>query len=235
LKTSCNYLSSYIFLWRVPLMKRIIFVGIWFFLFSTVVQAKTMYVSDQVEITLRTGQGTDHKIIAMIKSGDAVEVLTPGNNWTQVRTSNGKRGWVLSRFLKSEMPSRIALERLGKKHEALLAQVEPSLNEITALKSENVKLRSELALIEEALNEKNRSFEILKTESAEFFKLKSEFKKIKSQLEKERQKADKLDEDLTNELRQKHIWWFLCGAGVLLLGFMIGFSAKRRRRRPSLL
>jgi len=176
LKTSCNYLSSYIFLWRVPLMKRIIFVGIWFFLFSTVVQAKTMYVSDQVEITLRTGQGTDHKIIAMIKSGDAVEVLTPGNNWTQVRTSNGKRGWVLSRFLKSEMPSRIALERLGKKHEALLAQVEPSLNEITALKSENVKLRSELALIEEALNEKNRSFEILKTESAEFFKLKSEFK-----------------------------------------------------------
>lgn len=58
-------------------MKRIIFVGIWLFLFSTVVQAKTMYVSDQVEITLRTGQGTDHKIIAMIKSGDAVEVLIP--------------------------------------------------------------------------------------------------------------------------------------------------------------
>lgn len=216
-------------------MKRIIFVGIWLFLFSTVVQAKTMYVSDQVEITLRTGQGTDHKIIAMIKSGDAVEVLTHGNNWTQVRTSNGTRGWVLSRFLKSEIPSRIALERLEKNHKALLAQVEPSLNEITALKAESAKLRSELALIEKALNENKRSYEILKTESAKFLKLKSEFKKINSQLEKERQKADKLDEDLTNELRQKHIWWFLCGAGVLLLGFMIGFSAKRQRRRPSLL
>jgi SH3 domain protein len=223
------------FLWRVPLMKRIIFVGIWLFLFSTVVQAKTMYVSDQVEITLRTGRGTNHKIISMIKSGDAVEVLTPGNNWTQVRTSNGKRGWVLSRFLKSEIPSRVALERLDKKHKVLLAQVEPSLNEITALKGNNAKLRSELARIEETLNEKNRAYEILKTESTKFLKLKSEFKKIKSQLEKERQKADKLDEDLTNELRQKHIWWFLCGAGVLLLGFMIGFSAKRPRRRPSLL
>lgn len=216
-------------------MKRIIFVGIWLFLLSSTVQAKTMYVSDLLEITLRTGRGVDHKIIAMVKSGDAVEVLTPGDNWTQIRTSNGKRGWVLSRFLKSEIPSRIALENLEKKYNVLLARAEPSLNEITALKAENAKLRSEIALMEKASDEKNRSYETLKAESAKFLTLKSEFNKIKSQLEKERQKADKLDEDLTTELRQKHIWWFLCGAGVLLLGFMIGFSAKQQRRRPSLL
>ena len=76
----------------------------------------------------------------------------------------------------------------------------------------------------ENIARKDHNDVVYKTESAKFFKLKSEFKNIKSQLEKEKQKADKLDEDLTNELRQKHIWWFLCGAGVLLLGFMIGFT-----------
>ncbi len=53
-------------------MRHLVFIGVLLILFSTAVQAETMYVSDLVEITLRTGQGIDHKIIAMIKSGQKV-------------------------------------------------------------------------------------------------------------------------------------------------------------------
>jgi hypothetical protein len=30
------------------------------------------------------------------------------------------------------------------------------------------------------------------------------------------------------------IKWFLAGSAVLIVGFLIGFSTKRQRRRPSL-
>ena len=41
-------------------------------------------------------------------------------------------------------------------------------------------------------------------------------------------KVDKLESRQT-------VRWFLTGAGVLLLGFIIGFSTRRQRRKSSLL
>jgi len=80
------------------------FIVFFIVLFSTVVQAETMYVGDIIKITVRTGPGINHKIVAMINSGERVEVLKPEDEWSLVRITNGKEGWVLSRFLKSKEP-----------------------------------------------------------------------------------------------------------------------------------
>ena len=140
-------------------MKRFVFIGIWLLILPSMVQAETMYVSDQVEITLRTGQGIDHKIIAMIKSGEPVEVVEPSGQWTKIRTQSGREGWVLTRFLKSEEPSLITLEKLRKKHKAMMEQLAPSLEEIRALKEENQRLRLELARTEKTKNEFKKMYE----------------------------------------------------------------------------
>lgn len=100
-------------------MKR--FIVFFIVLFSTAVHAETMYIDDIVKITVRTGPGIAHKIVAMIKSGERVEVLKteePDKEWSLVRITNGKEGWVLSRFLKSKEPDGLILERLKKKHNA---------------------------------------------------------------------------------------------------------------------
>lgn len=216
-------------------MKRIVFVGIWFLLLSSVVQAETMYVSDQVEITLRTGQGIDHKIIAMIKSGEAVEVIELSGQWTKIRTASGREGWVLTRFLKSEEPSRIALEKLKEKHKAMMEQVAPSLEEITTLKDENQQLRAHLERSKKTTEDLRKMYETLKKESTEFLKLKTDYNNVKNQLAKERKTAEKYEDELA-KLEQRQIFrWILTGAGIMLLGFLIGLSAKHQRRRPSLL
>ena len=49
------------------------------------------------------------------------------------------------------------------------------------------------------------------------------------------QRADELEEALSKLERGGQIRWFLSGAAVLLAGFFLGFSAKRQRRRSSLL
>ena len=214
------------------------FIVFFIVLFSTVVQAETMYVSDIIEITVRTGPGIDHKIIAMIKSGEKVEMLKPGESekeWSLVRITNGKEGWVLSRFLKSNEPDGLVLDRLKKKYNVLKNQAGSLIEENNVYKKENKKLNSELKTNKEISDKIKSSYETLKNESAEFLELKSNYEKTSSKLIEQTKKADKLEDELTNLLLHQNIKWFLSGAGVLLLGFVIGFSTKRQRRRSSLL
>ena len=217
-------------------MKR--FIVFFIVLFSTAVHAETMYIDDIVKITVRTGPGIAHKIVAMIKSNERVEVLKPEEpekDWSLVRITNGKEGWVLSRFLKSKEPDGLVLDRLKKKHNVLKNQAVSTIEENKVYKKENKKLNSELKTNKEISNKIKSSYETLKKESAEFLELKSNYKKTSSNLIEQTKKAEKLEEELTSLLLHQNIKWFLSGAGVLLLGFVIGFSTKRQRRRSSLL
>ncbi|MDL1964884.1 MAG: TIGR04211 family SH3 domain-containing protein [Deltaproteobacteria bacterium] len=214
------------------------FIVFFIVLFSTAVYAETMYVADIIKITFRTGPGIDHKIVAMIKSGERVEVLKleePMEEWSFVRLINGKEGWVLSRFLTSKEPDGLVLIKLKKKHNALKNQAISLVEENKIYKKENKELNSELEKNKEILNKTKSSYEILKNESAEFLELKSNYKKTSLNLAELTEKAGKLEEKLTKLLLHQNIKWFLSGAGVLLFGFVIGFSAKRQRRRSSLL
>jgi SH3 domain protein len=218
-----------------PIVKKLGIIGICLFLFSTAVSAETKYINDKMKITLRTGPANDRKIIALLSIGQQVEVLKPGEEWTQVRSGDGKEGWVVSRFLTDKMPSSIELEVLKNKHQALLARDALLLEENKTLKAENDAFSDDLAATKKKLQALNTSYESLKTASAEFLDLQSKYKKMSAKLAEQTQKADKYEEDLTKLLWNKNIKWFLSGAGVLILGFIIGFSAKRQRRRSSLL
>ncbi len=214
------------------------FIVFFIVLFSTVVQAEAMYVDDIIKITVRTGPGIDHKIVAMIKSGEKVEVLKseePEKDWSLVRITNGKEGWVLSRFLTSKEPDGLVLDKLKKKHNVLKNQAVSLIEENNVYKKENKKLNSELKTNKEISNKTKSSYETLKKESAKFLELKSNYEKTSSKLIEQTKKAEKLEEELTNLLLHQNIKWFLSGAGVLLLGFVIGFSTKRQRRQSFLL
>lgn len=212
-------------------MKQFVFIGICLFLFSTATQAETMYVNDIVKITLRTGPGIDHKIIAMIQSGQDLEVLESKDGWTLIRLPNGKEGWVLNHLLTSTIPNSLELHRLRKEQQKLTTEVDVHVQEIAKLKEENHTLRAERVRNNALVNKLSASYEDLKKESADILKMKSVYQKTVAQLGEQTQTAKALEK----ELQQKYITAGLCGAGILLLGFIIGFSAKRQRRRPSLL
>ena len=87
---------------------------------------------------------------------------------------------------------------------------------------------------EKSVEELNKSYETLKTESADYIKLKSKYTKAVSQLAEYTEKSELLEKELTKLEFGRTIRWFLAGAGVLLLGFLIGFATKRQRRRTTL-
>jgi SH3 domain protein len=57
------------------LLKRIVFMGICVMCFSAVGFAETRYVTDIWSLTLRTGPGTEYKILALVESGQQLEVV----------------------------------------------------------------------------------------------------------------------------------------------------------------
>ena len=205
------------------------------FLFGFPVQAKNMYVTDEFKVELRAGPSYEYKIFAFIDSGQPVEVLTPGQQWSQIRLSTGKEGWLLSRYLTSGETYNIKMERLESEYENLRTKSTALLEENTKLQTENKRMASELSATEKTLKQIRGDYESLKLSSAEFLTLKSKYEKASTQLAELTQKTDKLEEQVTKLEFYNYIKWFLAVSGVLLLGFIIGLSAKKQRRRTSLL
>ena len=64
---------------------------------ETVVWAETVYVSDEIKLTMRSGPGTDRKILDIVSTGEKMELLEDGEEWVLVRLAGDKEGWVLLR------------------------------------------------------------------------------------------------------------------------------------------
>ena len=203
-------------------------------LFSTIVYAETMYVSDILKLTLRTGPTTEHKILAVIESGQQLEVVEFGQEWSQVQLPNGKEGWVLSRYLTANETNNFKLDRLQTKHKNLTTQAAALLEENNRLQAENKKLEAAFKTNQKQADKARSDYETLKAEAAEFLNLKSKYEEVVSQLREQTAKAEKFEEQLSRLEMSTYIKWFLAGSGVLIVGFIIGFSTKRQRRRPAL-
>jgi SH3 domain protein len=217
------------------LLKRIVFMGICVMCFSAVGFAETRYVTDLLKLPLRTGASTEYKILALIESGQRLEVVEPGDSWSRVRLTNGKEGYVLNRYLVARPTSAVRLEQLQSKYTALRQQATTLIEENSRFKEENKTFSSSLAGNEKALKKLDRDYKELKADSAEFLSLKKKYKEVSTQLAEQTKRATALDKELSGLEMNQYIKWFLAGSGVLLVGFIIGFSAKRGRRRPSLM
>jgi len=91
---------------------------------ATTSQAQQAWVMDRdVNLTLRTGAGTQYRIIGSLTTGDVATIVSRGEGWTKVRTTEGKEGWVSAGFLQSSPPAKIKLERLESDTEELRRQV----------------------------------------------------------------------------------------------------------------
>jgi SH3 domain protein len=205
-----------------------------FFLFSLPALAETRYVSEIKEITLRTGPGVQFKIAAFIRSGSPLTVMEPGEEWTQVQTSSGKEGWVLTRYIQEDLPNGVKLAQLQQKYQQTAAENTRLASENKALQQKAGTLETELATTRNTAEKLKSDYDNLRKNSAQFISLKSKYKVATDELEQTKAKADKIENELNMLYNDKRIWWFLAGVGVLLLGYIFGYSTKPQRRKPSL-
>ena len=115
--------------------------------------AETAWVKDEVRLNLRSGPGTQYRILQGIGTGDRVDILKRGEGWTQVRAGEGD-GWIPEGFLQSEPPAAVRLERLEAQTSDVRATIDELPEKTSTLEAENTELaerassqESEIALL----------------------------------------------------------------------------------------
>lgn len=195
-----------------------------------------LYVSDtSLEANLRSGAGTDHRVIAMLKSGTPADFLKEENGWVEVRLEDGKTGWILKRYLSEKPPWRLTAERLAKKNEALEAALEKEKEGHTSISAEHGQLREEMRAKTTALAMLQEKYDELRRDSAKYLELKKTHESLIDESKQDKAKLETLKDDNVELKFSRNVRWFLSGAGVLAFGLLVGMSmGGRRRSTPSL-
>jgi len=195
-------------------------------LFSTAqAAAETLYITDRINATFRGGPGTQYSIVKGLPSGTAVKVVEQGEKWTRVTVEGGAEGWVLTQWLVPTPTKGVLLEKLQVTHQKILKSRTDLKGQLVNLKKENSTLKTSLSESKKLAAESGQAYQRLKKKSGNFLQLEEDYKETKSQLANLSKKADILNDRLS----KKNMIWFLAGAGVLLMGFIIGSSSRKKK------
>ncbi len=191
----------------------------WIIFLASPLLANDIYVAGITTITMRTGPGVDHKIVAMLKSGSKLKLVEFKKDWSEVATSSGKKGWVLSRFLTQKIPDTFLLAQLREENKSLISKLK-------TIEDENKKLSDKNATLAKA----QEKYDKLKDESAEFLELAKKHKMLSKQFQMQKSQIEALNNSLDSEKK----FWFLSGGGVFIVGLFFGLSM-RKKKKSSLL
>lgn len=186
-------------------------------------QAKTMYVDDTLSITVRSGEGTQYRIVKSdLTSGTRLELLQASESgYSLVRTADGTEGWVLSRYLTDGPIARDRLVRANRELEQARSQLAALRQELDEVKSE----RNTLASSESSLESRTQS---LSSELAQVKEISSNALNLdrrNRELQEENQRLRNDVEVLTAEKERLETKsesdFMLLGAGLVLLGILL--------------
>jgi SH3 domain protein len=207
------------------------------FCLGSIAAADTIrYISDNLEVTLRSGKTLKHNIVKMLPSGTQVRVIrADADGYSRVQTQDGDESWEMTRFL-SSVPS--ARDRLAEAEQKLAAakiennQVKAQMEAITAQKEQFEQQRQQWAETNRRLVQELNS---IRQTAASSLAIDHENKTLKSrliQLERELQTLQQENSKLKDRAARD---WFLLGAGVVMLGMIIGLILPKLhpRRKPS--
>ncbi|MCI5137913.1 MAG: TIGR04211 family SH3 domain-containing protein [Candidatus Electrothrix sp. AR1] len=176
---------------------------------GTATATEIKFVRPDIDIPVRRGRGSQYKIMKFVKDGNQVELFEENGNYAKVRLQNGTEGWMLKRYLSDEKPPVEQVRELRKENDHLKTVNEKLTRELKKIKE------LQLAGSEELENCQRNTEEKLASSLSECNKIKDEYN--------------------ASQEANKNIW-FLSGAGVLLLGWLIGhFAGSSQRKRNRLL
>ena len=190
----------------------------------------TRYVSDRVLVPVRSGAGSDFRIVNRgLPSGTALMVFgeSEDGKWAEIETRAGTRGWMPSQFLQAEPPASLLMNELKLEVEQLRSErdrVVSQLNQRSSAADEAddtiLTLRSELEATTNELTE-------VKRVSAAALDLDALNQQLVAEVESERSDADLLRLEnvrLRERIANNQI---LDGALAVLLGVILAVVAPR--------
>jgi SH3 domain protein len=188
-------------------------------------EAKTVYVTDNINLSLRSEESERGKVIKLLPTGTSLTVVSENKKtgFSRVRLENGQEGYFPTRNLMKDPPSRFQLEAVNKN--------------MGSLQAENTRLKSELESLKQSMTPDTPLEQSLAAERDQLYRELSDLKKTAANSIQIKEERDELQEHVVNierELEQFKLDnkvlkdsteqdWFLYGGGVAFIGILLGF------------
>ncbi len=188
-----------------------------------VAQARTVYVDDQLYLPVRSGPGSQYRIIEnAVPSGTALEVLEGENeNYTRVRTPKGNDGWVSTQYLSDTPIARDLLQRATRNLESArseLNQTREQLNEVTAERDE---LRNSETSLSGRTEQLQQELSRIKEVAADSLNLQQRNGELREENQKLRNDLEVLTAENERLEASKESDFMLLGAALVLGGVLL--------------
>lgn len=201
-------------------------------------QAEVVYVTDNLNLSLRSEENNNSKAIKLLPTGTPLTVIEENKTtgFLHVRMNDGTEGYMPVRNTIKEPPSRSQLDVANKN--------------LVSLQAENATLKAELATLKESITPGTSLEQSLAKERDQLGRELSELKKTAASTVELKNQRDELQERVVNverELQQFKLEnqalqdtanqdWFLYGGILALIGVILGFILPKlswRRSRSS--
>jgi len=200
-------------------------------LFASAASADSAWVSDEFEITLRSGPSTSNAIELMLSSGTQLEVLERDSEsgYSRVRTGGGTEGWVLTRYLMNEPAAREQLATLTSQLSSEASRGSSLNAQLGTIRTEYDNATQRIETLEREKSELEEELGEIKRTSANVLSINNQNKQLREQLAAEEIRVATLEQENRELTSQTTRYWFMSGALVLVVGMVLGLWLPRIR------
>jgi SH3 domain protein len=198
--------------------------------------AKYLYVVAINEVPLRSGKGIEYRVVAVIINGSQVQLLEEDGDWTMVSTSDNKKGWMPKRYLSASPPLKDMAASLQVERDKIKKQTTEISEQLDEVSEARNQFEQELKACILDRDQIRKNYESLQEDAADVLNFKKALSETAEELQEVRHKYAMAEQENEHLRDNRRIKWFLAGAGILVVGWIIGLITTRgHKRRPSLL
>ena len=193
--------------------------------------AETAYITEKLEIPVRSGESREYRIIRYLQAGAQVEMLqTYESGYTKIRDERGREGFVLGRYLVDRAPSFVIAGRLETEVAKQRETIKRLEQDIEALTAQNKSSNESVKMAKDQLAEKEVELKEFLAAAGDSITLRNRLVALETErqvllADNETLRAEKLaarDDSFKS--------WFALGAITLAVGWFVGLLMPRVRR-----
>ena len=195
--------------------------------------AESRFVTDEFEVTLRSGTSTSNSIVRMLRSGEAVTLLEEdlASKYSLVETSDNKKGYILTRFLMDRPAARNSLQQLQNTYRQQLEQLNQQESDIDQLNQALSQERDDNEMLKTTLRASEQELAEIQNAAADTLNILERNNELKTAVAQLVAEKNQLNLENTALKDTTEMDWFLRGGAVSLIAFFVGILITRIRWR----
>ncbi|MFT7492281.1 MAG: SH3 domain protein [Pseudohongiellaceae bacterium] len=197
---------------------------------SNLATAASLYISDQLYVPVRKGQGNEFTIVHKgLPSGTKITLVERDTDWTKVTTAEGITGWVRNQFLDDNPPAKVLLVAANRKIERISKNLVELNAEKQSLLENYTQTQASLKKVDEQATSSEAELSALKSISASAIESHQRLQSVAQKMQLLQTENDVLKSENDSLRRSESTTFFLYGVFTVLLGMLIAVILPKLR------